>query len=422
MSSLRTQAQLFGFDLSPLGRDLMSAWRGMLAWPMLAWLWPKLRVRLWLPTGGAVSSRGPDQAHQDNDKKLNLARFNAVLLPEHRLLRHTVELPRLQSPDQLAALTLQVASLSPFPAADLVWTHEVEPEPAVPGGTTRIHLALASRRLIASYLAQTYPDVDAAKAEIWLPSALKPVDLLLPGFGEGARLRMVRIWGWVSGLLALLALLVLVAMAITPTAQLYMRVEQAQASMVALKQKAVPVLKQRESLVHATDQLGNLAELTGKPLPPLYMLKLVTDALPDDTSVTSLQFQGQKVTLSGQTTDTTALMKHLSATAGLREVTAPTPATKPLGSPRELFTIEFTLDPVQPKPAASQPATSQAAASQPTPSQAAASQAGPSQLKTSQPAASQPATSQPAASLAAPTQLKTSQPAASQPTASQSAK
>lgn len=417
MSSLRTQARLFGFDLSPFGRDLVSAWRGMLAWPVLAWLWPKLRVRLWLPTGQAVSSRGPSQTHHDNDKNLDLARFDAVLLPEHRLLRHAIVLPRLQSHDQAAALALQAASLSPFPASDLVWTHEVEPVRAMSDGTTRFHLVLASRRLIASYLAQTHPHVDASKAEVWLPSALKPAELLLPGFGEGARLRMVRIWGWVSVLLALLALLVLVAMALTPTAQLSVRVEQAQAAMATLTQKAVPVLKQRESLVHATDQLGNLAELTGKPLPPLYMLKLVTDALPDDTSVTNLQFQGQKVTLSGQTTDTTALMKHLSATAGLSEVTAPTPATKPLGSPRELFTIEFILDPVLP-----QPAPSQAAASQPAASQAASSQAAPAQPKTSQSAASQPTPAQLAASQAVPTQPQASQPAASRPTASRSVK
>ena len=40
-----------------------------------------------------------------------------------------------------------------------------------------------------------------------------------------------------------------------------------------------------------------------------------------------------------------------AVSGALREVKAPTPATKPLGAPRESFTIEFTLDPAQLKPA-----------------------------------------------------------------------
>ena len=93
--------------------------------------------------------------------------------------------------------------------------------------------------------------------------------------------------------------------------------------------------------------MSDLAELVGQPLPPLNVLKIVTDALPDDTSLLGLQVQGAKVTLSGQTANAAALMKQLGATAGLRDVIAPTPATKPLGATREQFTIEFTLDAVQ---------------------------------------------------------------------------
>ena len=60
MPSLQKDARLFGLDLAPLGRDFVTAWRGMLDWPVLAWLWPQPQVRLWLPAGQPAISRGPD--------------------------------------------------------------------------------------------------------------------------------------------------------------------------------------------------------------------------------------------------------------------------------------------------------------------------------------------------------------------------
>lgn len=356
MIGMRNQTLLFGIDLSPLWRDLVAAWRGMRAWPVFAWLGPKLPVRLWLATGHAVFSRGPGTPYREGGRQLDRAAFNAILLPEHMLLRCVVKLPHLQSQDLLAALALQVAGLSPFPADELVWTHEREFHKNLPSDSTSIHLTLASRRLIRSYVLQNYPNLTADTAEVWLPSALTPFYLLLPGFGEAARLKKTAIWGWVSAFLVVVALTLLVAMAITPTAQLYLRVYQAQAAMTALQKVAAPVLQQREALVHTTDQLVKLAELAGNPIPPLETLRLITDALPDDTFVVSLQIQGRKVTLTGQTTNASTLMKQLGSTPGLRDVIAPTPATKPLGAPRESFTIEFTLDAAPLKPTATLPA------------------------------------------------------------------
>jgi len=144
-----------------------------------------------------------------------------------------------------------------------------------------------------------------------------------------------------------LALALIAAMAVTPSVKLYLRFLQANQAMLSLQQKAGPAVAQREALVRATEQLASLAELIGKPTPPLQTLKLITQALPDDTSLLSLQILGPKVSISGQTGNAAALMKQLGSTPGLRDVKAPTPATKPLGAPRESFTIEFTLDPVQ---------------------------------------------------------------------------
>jgi general secretion pathway protein L len=348
MSEAHTSARFFGLDVSSLRRDLLTAWQQMLNWPALAWLWPKSAVRLMLPSGMAVLSHGPGTAQTDNPKRTQSARFEAVQLPERLLLRNTLQVPPLQPHELHAALSLQVSSLSPFVSNDLVWAYELEPSSADAGGMLAAHLVIASRKLIAQYMAQDHAPVDPEKAEVWVPRTAGQGDLVLPGFGEAARARHSIIWRWVSAFLVAVALALVGAIALTPSAQLYLRAEQARAAMAALQQKAAPIVKQRESLTHTTGQLNNLAEIVGKPLPPLQVLKTITDALPDDTSLLTLQVTGPKVNISGQTVNAAALMKQLGATPGLRDVTAPTPATKPLGSPREQFTIEFVLDSTPP--------------------------------------------------------------------------
>lgn len=347
MAGVQTQARFFGLNLSGLQRDLFAAWRGMLDWPVLSWLQPKLPVRLHLPDGTVVFSKGPGTTHTSNPKRKKSARFVALQLPEQLLLRTSLQMPPLQPHELQAALALQVAGLSPFVQGDLVWAYEVKAPIAGQSGPMLVQLVMSSRKLIAQYAGQTHPDVDFAKTEVWVPSVLGPFDLLLPGFGESVRARRSLAWHWVSVLLLLLVLALVTAIALTPSIQLYLRVQQAHQAMASLQQKAAPVVKQRESMVYTTDQLNNLTELLGKPLPPLHILKLVTDALPDDTSLSSLRVQGTKVSMIGQTADATALMKQLGTTPGLRDVTAPTPATKPLGAQREQFAIDFTLDPVQ---------------------------------------------------------------------------
>lgn len=340
MSGVQTQAKFFGLSLHSLVQDLLSAWHLMLRWPVFAWLRPKLPVRLWLPTQQAVLRHGT-----------GVARFEAVQLPEHLLLRYTLTLPKLQPAEWQAALALQITGLSPFSPDDLVWAEETEPSKQVSGIQCIVHLVLTSRKLVAQHLTQNHPNINLARTEVWAPSALGHSELVLPGYAETLRTRKQTLWFWVHVLLATLSLLLLIAMALTPSAQLYLRVTQAQQAMASLQQKAASAIQHRESLVATTDQINALAELMGQPLPPLRILKLITDALPDDTSLLSLRVQGLKVNMSGQTSDATALMKQLGSLPGLRDVTAPTPATKPLGSPREQFTIEFTIDSAQLPPA-----------------------------------------------------------------------
>ncbi|HMA07212.1 MAG TPA: PilN domain-containing protein, partial [Ramlibacter sp.] len=100
---------------------------------------------------------------------------------------------------------------------------------------------------------------------------------------------------------------------------------------------------------------------------PLLVTDLLTRVLPDDTSLLGLNIQGSKISITGSTSDAAALMQQLSARPELREVKAPTAATRPLGTSKDSFNIEFTLASAPPprvaKPAAERPASSMPAAS-----------------------------------------------------------
>lgn len=56
-----------------------------------------------------------------------------------------------------------------------------------------------------------------------------------------------------------------------------------------------------------------VSEAVSGGVDPLTVLDLLTQALPDDTSLLNLQLQGLKVTMAGQTTNAAALMQHLSS-------------------------------------------------------------------------------------------------------------
>lgn len=337
------QTRFLGLDLGSLWRDLLAAWRGMLNWPVVSWLWPNSAVRLWLPTGekvfvndlGAAPSKG-------KGKGLRVARFDAVLLPESLLLRRTLTLPQLQANDLLDALAIELQNLSPFDPSDLVWTHEAAPQD---NNTLKVPVSLTSRKLIARHMTEIRPETQTLPPEVWICKTEGAGFLILAGFGEARRIRYGVAWRWVSALLALLVMALIVAAAATPSLQLYLRTQQAHQAMLTLFYKVAPVVKHRESLARTTSMTNALAELIGKPMVPLQVMKLLTDLLPDDTYLWTLQMQGAKVSLTGQTANAAVLMKQMDATPGISNVTASTPASKPAGATREQFAIEFTLNP-----------------------------------------------------------------------------
>jgi general secretion pathway protein L len=334
--------RFFGLNLALFWRDLRAAWGEMLEWRIVSWLWPKLSVRLWTPDGAQLLVLDLHAEPIHDEARAKGARFDAVLLPQDLLLRRTLTLPALQPPELQSALTLEVQAMSPFAPEDTCWVYEQLGQEL---GAAAVDLVLTSRKLIQTHLAARHPGLALLSTEVWVERANGRGYMALPGFGDERRQRQGGRWRWVSAAMFMLTVALAASIALTPSVQLYMRSLQARQALGAMQQKAGPALAQRAALLRDTEQLDKLLQNVGKPIPTLQTINLITQTLPDDTSLLTLKIQGLKVSISGQTPNTAALMKQLGATPGMKDVKAPSAATKPPGATRESFVIEFLLDP-----------------------------------------------------------------------------
>ncbi|WP_311222565.1 MULTISPECIES: PilN domain-containing protein [unclassified Acidovorax] len=339
MPSLSSDARFLGIDLHTLWRDIRHAWAGVNDWPVLSWLTPEPQVVLLHADGGQSFWCGGVVYAQPVGRLK--ASFTALELPDDYVLRRTLTLPRIASSDLESAIALQARSISPFPVDDLVWGYIAR------GGAhegTLVELMLASRRQVSAYAASQAARLGAiADYEVWVRGA-DGLPAVLRGYGEGARKAYARRFRKAGYALLALSAVLLLAMAITPTLQLRMRALQASASYQALSQRVAPQVQQREAMLKSIEKLSALSELVSDRLEPLRVLDMLTKVLPDDTAVQSFKLQGRKVTLAGITGNASALMQLLGEQPGLRDVKAPSPATRLGTSAKESFVIEFTLD------------------------------------------------------------------------------
>lgn len=274
--------------------------------------------------------------------------FWAIELPESLVLRKSLQLPALDPQDCASAAQLEAQAISPFAPEDLLWGYVEQSRSAT---AVRLQLALASRKQVDPYLEGRAADAvrldGDGKAlpapEVWvLAGRDRPV--VFQGFGEAQRTawaeKKLRLHG--AGVLG--ALLLLVGMAITPTAQLRLRAIEAIHAFEAMAAKTGDVVAKRASLTQSADQVAGLAELLAERVDSVKVLSMLTKVLPDDTALQSARIQGAKVTITGMGDNASTLMQKLSEQEGVKDVKAPNAATRVPGSNKESFTIELMLD------------------------------------------------------------------------------
>lgn len=402
MPLISADARFFGIDLRALWQATRQAWRQLPQKPFLAWLTPPVPVRLLQADGDESLWLGAQlQPHAETASRLGKTPFIAVELPQDIVLQRTLTIPPMGEADTANAVQLELRSISPFPEADLAWGYTLRTEPS---GARRIQAALTSRKQVAKYLeTQKNRLPPHAQPEIWVRSQgpAPVVPIVIQGYGEQRRKAYAARQRNISYGLLLLAAALAGAIAITPTAQLRLRVIEAGYAYEALYLRSQPLMAKREALVQTAEQLKSLAELLSGRIEPLYILNKLTQVLPDDTYLQSFRLQGAKATIGGVTSNATQLMQTLSTQEGLRDVKAPSPATRLPGSPKESFTIEFTLDPKLYGAAKNMPITAQGSGSIPAPAPVQQAPAATAPIASTPPVPASPATPAPAAASGA---------------------
>lgn len=340
--------RLFGVDLSQVWTAFSEPFRQMDQWLGLRWLTPQLPIRLLMADGreilwveGVTENAAPGLTSSGAVK----ADFLAVELAPDRYLVRELQLPRMVDGDLLDALALEAQGASPFPASDLAWGYATRSDR---GEGSQVSLVMTSRRQLEAVLGEQTADLAGAAVlpEVWalVPHGDTLTPVIIRGYGEARRQTRTVAGRRVRVCLLVLAAVLGLGLAVTPTVQLRERAVAAVEQFREVQKRAAPSLGLRDKLVEEGDRLKDLSELLQDRVEPLRVMDLLTQALPDDTSLLTLQVQGTKVTMSGQTANSAALMQKLSAESLFKDVKAPAPAVKPLGAVKESFTIELNVD------------------------------------------------------------------------------
>lgn len=359
-------------DLHALWQEVRRPWLEMHQWPALAWLTPDAPVRVWHADGHATVWLGDQPQPQPPapaSAKAERIGFEALEIADDLLLRRQLTMPAMPEAQVAQAVALDVQSVSPFVPTDVVWAYRAQA--SVQGGL-QVDSVFASRKQINQYIQSQASRLTLASApEVW---ALTPAGLpmVLPGWGEARRARYGTVRRRAGYALLLSAAALVAAMAITPTAQLRLQAIEAVNSYTDTHQRTAALMVEREAFVRSNERLEVLRTMLAERADALKLIETLTNILPDDTSLQTLQVQGLKVTLHGLTANSATLLQLLSAQEGFKEVRAPSAAVRSPGATAEVFLVEFFLDPaiwsvvaLPPAPSASAASVPSAAASAP---------------------------------------------------------
>lgn len=344
------QNRFLGVRWAEVWEAIAKPWRNASDWRWVRALTPPATVRLQQADGQQTfwSVRLAGGMEPQTGISARTPSFAAIELPQAMVLYRKLNLPVLDKPELERAVALDAVANSPFPPGDICWSPRFCPQPN--GQALQVELALASRSQIKAYLATLggLGQDEKHSHEVWAPSAVGGAPyFVMPGFDEGARMSRQRV-GRVSGLAMVgIAGVLLALIAITPTLQLRARAIEAVHAYTVLHEQSRAAVASREALVRAADQVQWIERRLNETLDPAATLNLLTRVLTDDTSITSLRITGRKILLEGQTTNAAELMQLLGRQPGFQDVVAPVAATRPFGGNKDIFKIEFVLNPEQ---------------------------------------------------------------------------
>ncbi|WP_068171314.1 PilN domain-containing protein [Neokomagataea thailandica] len=253
-----------------------------------------------------------------------------LCLPPGSILKRRITLPEAARTDPTRATHYELDRLTPFQPDDIVWSLDTTPHPAPPGFIA-FDLLIAPRKTFNP--AQEQLSLYArAPTHLRAPSRHTSPPLTLP-LSHAPSVKRPR-----HTIFLLLICLLLVSPFILQQVQLF-RINSALSTLENGRNHA-------ETLQHQImlTQLGPLAvrkEEQRNGL-PLITLQNLTDALPDDTYLTSLRLRGRQIFLEGQSKEAARLIVTLRQAGHFSDVAFSGPVLRSDNHQADLFALTAT--------------------------------------------------------------------------------
>jgi len=310
-------------------------------------------ARLLLASGLTSGESGDDIGTlelTDRDPLPSMVAGGPKALPHRTVLRLSPEAVltrRASFPAQVReklpqVLRLELDRLSPFSPDQVVYDFAVLPG-AKGDARIAVDLALCRRDRVADWIKRLREAGSPIDQITW--EGAWPKANLLP-LKERPRRRQPLVNG-VRLLLALILILLVAAVA-TPLWQKARLLESLDAEVGRARSQAIQVDEVRKDLEQARQ--GSTVVLQHKWEQPrvIDLLRELTDRIPDDTWVQSLEFQNREVQVRGESGQATALIGLLEEAPGIEGVSFRSPVTQVARTGKERFNLAFTFMPEAP--------------------------------------------------------------------------
>jgi general secretion pathway protein L len=264
-------------------------------------------------------------------------------LPAEAVLTRRASFPAQVREKLTQVVRLELDRLSPFSPDQVVYDFAL-----VPGtkGDARIavDLALCRRDRVADWVTRLREAGSPIDQITW--EGAWPKANLLPREERPRRRKPLLNATW---LLSALILVLLIATVATPLWQRARLLETLDAELARVRSQAIQVDEVRKDLEQARE--GSTVVLQHKWEQPRVtdLLRELTDRIPDDTWVQSLEYQGREVQVRGESGQATALIGLLEEAPGIEGVSFRSPVTQVARTGKERFNLAFNIKPAAPR-------------------------------------------------------------------------
>tara|TARA_R110000823_G_scaffold295738_5_gene415661 strand:+ start:43029 stop:44057 length:1029 start_codon:yes stop_codon:yes gene_type:complete len=326
---------LFGYDLSGIGRYLRAGWVEFF-WSDTSPILPVVDegVLANLEGGNTLYIRGGRPVAPPPDA----ARLSeAVVLPARLVLAKRLWLPVAAESDLESVIAMEVNASSPFPAADTCFGWAV-----LQRDDERIEVQLVISALSAAmtHISDEFNTHDVQAYEVW--AQVDDRFIMLRGFGESARLGRNRSRLGRMALILGVCLLLIVAISAVAAGVKYLELQRVVEMQQRVEQSAGDAVALRESVADARSMIDITQELMRRYPSPHAELKRLARLLDDDTWISGVEIRGDAIRLEGQSANASTVMQQLLDNAAYASVQAPV-AFRSVRTGEERFVLDLTL-------------------------------------------------------------------------------